>query len=510
MWGLYCLLLWAGYARLPMVPIVADGPILQDPPLSMARGQGMVAPSLAGTIGLERLWAHYPPVYFWLQALVYSILGLSPLALRLVSLLAAMGAAALALGCFREMRRLELVETRTQWLMGLLVLTEPLSWTTGRWERMESLLTMLGLAAIWILLRGVPAESRPPRARLATGAGAALMMGLCLSTHWAAVLAYLFYLLILFGQRTRLGFQPAACMLFALAPPALLVILWVVAHQDQSLAAYQQLRLLLSNRETSWVTLFARVQWANLTPKQLLQWGPFALGECFLAWGVGLAALGRWRQAGAEGAHDRRAWLLPLWVGLTLALFQILCLGGYNPRRLALLLPFALLVWGLGLRYLSPRAARNLRGIAYGFAACGALAIGLHLAQAVRQWDQRSPNRLAPLLASLPPQARLAAASEFWYPCQRQDRPMRLIATGFQEDRKFWFDRPDAFRAYDVVIVEPNDEAVPLIAPRFPYRCEVTVGTQQYSVFTRAPYGGPGNPPGGPVSPGAGPCPQRP
>lgn len=45
--------MWLGYDRLPQLSVVGDGPLIQDPALALARGQGMSAPSFAGMLNWE-------------------------------------------------------------------------------------------------------------------------------------------------------------------------------------------------------------------------------------------------------------------------------------------------------------------------------------------------------------------------------------------------------------------------------------------------------------------------
>src|SRR5258708_7874969 len=78
--------LFVGLDRLPMVPTVNPEVIINDPALSLSRGHGFVAYSFEHSVnGLDRMYAHFPPIFIALQALIFRLFGFSAITLRALS-----------------------------------------------------------------------------------------------------------------------------------------------------------------------------------------------------------------------------------------------------------------------------------------------------------------------------------------------------------------------------------------------------------------------------------------
>src|SRR5580692_13115544 len=85
---LQALLLWCGLSRMPLAPALGDELIINDPAVSLSRGGALVAPSLGGSVvGLDKLYAHFPPVYIFLQAGMLKVFGVSAISLRALSVI---------------------------------------------------------------------------------------------------------------------------------------------------------------------------------------------------------------------------------------------------------------------------------------------------------------------------------------------------------------------------------------------------------------------------------------
>lgn len=81
-------LLCVGLDRLPLLPTVADEVFVNDPAVSLSLGHGFVGFSLTHSrMGLDHIFANYPPVFIVLQSLVFRLFGLSAVTLRASSVI---------------------------------------------------------------------------------------------------------------------------------------------------------------------------------------------------------------------------------------------------------------------------------------------------------------------------------------------------------------------------------------------------------------------------------------
>ena len=71
---------WYGFDTLPLISN-NDEVIIQDPAVSLSQGTGLIAPSFKGLI-INDLYAHHPPIFIWIQAIIFRLLGFSEFSLR--------------------------------------------------------------------------------------------------------------------------------------------------------------------------------------------------------------------------------------------------------------------------------------------------------------------------------------------------------------------------------------------------------------------------------------------
>ncbi len=443
---LYGLFLWAGYDRLPLLPISGDGALIQDPALALARGQGMRAPSFAGTLGFESLYAHHPPLYIYLQSWVLRWLGVTPLGLRLVSLSAAILALAAWLACFGLLLRLGWLDRLGFWLACLLYLVEPAVFSLGRWERMDSLANFLVASSVLLLLLVVSrtVTAQKPAASDWLGVALAFIMGLALSTHLASSVAWLVWACLFFALREN--FKRPHAILVILLPWLILAAAWLAAYRSESLAALSQLWTISSHHAGGWLAYVLDIGLTMRSPRQLLQAAPLAGLSVLCAWLLAaIPVLAGFRHAQGSHRQPERYFLRWLWLGLTLSLLFLLFLAGFNPRHVVVLFPFALVAAGMALQQEAQKAAprsRFIRRTAAFFAAClfiACLAVqALTFYSLASEWNERSPERFRKLSAEISQEAQVAALPEFWYFFQSKGQPVRVIDYGFPEDRLFW------------------------------------------------------------------------
>ena len=276
---------------------------------AMLAGVGRVAAGapLYAPPGLDYVALNYPPLYFWVSALVASVVGPGFLAMRLVSIASALGVIALLVAFVRR----ETGSTAAGVVgAGLFCATYRLS---GAWldiARADSLYLLLLLGGVQLLVRGTP------------GARAAVLAGLCWALAFLAkqsapvVIAPL--LLWLLVRRTREGL--AAGLVFAL----LAAVAWfaldaasggwfrffvfdvAASHRPEAaLALAFPGRFLL--RLSPAIIAFIAVAWLERSRLR-----PAAVGFQ-IAWFAGLL-LSSWHLASYRGGYDNVA--LPVCLGV--------------------------------------------------------------------------------------------------------------------------------------------------------------------------------------------------
>jgi hypothetical protein len=74
------------FGSIPPAPVYGDEIIINDPAIALSRGQGLIAPSFTGSpMGIDKLYAHFPPLYIYLQSYVFRLFGISAYSLRLLT-----------------------------------------------------------------------------------------------------------------------------------------------------------------------------------------------------------------------------------------------------------------------------------------------------------------------------------------------------------------------------------------------------------------------------------------
>ncbi len=475
---LYCLLLWLGYDRLPLLPVVGDGPLIQDAALSLARGQGLRAPSFGETLGFEALYAHHPPVYLYLQSLIIRCLGLTPFSLRASSILFASLAMAAWLACFGLVLRLRWLERGVFWVCSLLYLVEPTLFSLGRWERMDSLANFLVATSLLLLLLAVSITREAPSARAAlpnqpaaaaTGrtprASRALLLilsavfaGLALATHLGTVAAWLVWSSLTIGLRQ--GRSVKIAIVLILLPWLVFLCAWFLAYRSDSLVAIRQLLEIASHHTGGLLTYIQSSLLAIRNPRLLLQSAPLIILVVLAAWLLAsIVFFSNCRRTSGLQALEH-PWFTHFWLGFTLAAALILFFTGFNPKHAAFLFPFALLLAGTALHQAGPagRRLKTISGVfASAFLVAAILVQALTFSNLLNEWNERSPDRFRKLAAEIPRDATLAAVPDFWYFFQSRSQPLRLIDYGFPEDREFWeANAAEKLREFDYVLLYPD------------------------------------------------------
>ena len=120
--------LFVGLDRLPLLPAAPPEVIVNDPAVALSRGYGLTGFSFEHSIhSLDTLYANFPPLFIFLQALVFRVLGFSAITLRASGAVGDLAACAMFLLVLRELYGRGIVDRIGLFAGGILVLLDPVT-----------------------------------------------------------------------------------------------------------------------------------------------------------------------------------------------------------------------------------------------------------------------------------------------------------------------------------------------------------------------------------------------
>lgn len=476
-------MLWTAFDRYPLLPVVGDGPLIQDAALAMSRGLGTIAPSFSGTLNFESLYAHHPPIYLSLQAAIYYLFGLSPLTLRGLSLIAGTTYAVINIACVFTASRLQLLPRPLALPFSALILFEPATWYISRTERMDTLSLTFTSVGFLLLLKASAIElSATQRRRLVLFS--ALMVGAGISTHIGSTVPYIFLTLWLFAFRQVFGQRNI--ITFLLVPPIVWIMFWLSTYGHTSWEAFRQLLTIIKSRQEGQFGSFTSTFLNNPTTRGFLQIAPVAAVIGLSSWAIGISRL----IFSPPPPHSSTtetitpAHFKPFLFALTGTLL-IIILTADSERRLIPLLPYALISAGAFLNNSSRILNTTTQLLTIILSIGSAAIISSLIFKALWQWEKRDPNRFDPLIETIPQQASVVADAQLWFAFQKRNQNIRVVTPGFRPDVEFWESNHDALNDYDFVILSPGST----LANRAAYDRTVrsmTIGDTSFNIYRAA------------------------
>jgi len=447
-----CAFLFVGFDRLPMLPTLGDEVILNDPAVSLAQTGHFVCSSFPHSpLQLDQWFGHHPPVFFLMQAVIFRLFGLSALTLRIVGMLSAAMVPVLCVSIILELCERKLVDFTTVLLLAPVLFFDATTITYGRWARMESLADVFVLLALWLLLCG-PKHTAEWRSRCLAGT----CMGLAFGTHFAVILIFPFFVLLLFvdtSRKTREAIAPI--LLSALVP----ILLWVSVHGRNSLLAWKQMTAIVKyipGPIISSLRPFSGASTHLLNLQQVNQLGG-TIVILFLASAIAIAckALNVVLKNGASGLwRDEAGRKVSVCASCTLgALISVLFLIPWNATRMILLFPLIVITLAIGLSPLGPVTARLRTVVLIALFLFQAGSLTIYFQRLPAQWHERDSARYSPLIASIAVQKTAVVPPELWFAFRSVKHPVAVLYPYMGELRP-WLNSPEYMDGYDVVILK--------------------------------------------------------
>lgn len=460
------------YGCLPIAPVYGDEIVINDPAIALSRGRGLIAPSFTDSIyGLDKLYAHFPPVFLYLQSLSFSRFGVSVYSLRLLTTIMSILASAVFILMLDRMCRWRAIGRRTGILLCSLYTLSASTIVLHRMARMESLIEFLSLISLFCVLTvvfrpaerndGWPAITSTTRTSVALLVLASTLQGICLATHPEALTALLpISLLLLIATTVKFRIK-AALLANTLVIP---IAIWVATYGSRSMAALHQMNSIAEENHLGPSIL--RYGW-NLIA--YLPSGPndkmrFAL-FCFSVLAMLMALL---RAVASLEFYVKNPVTSPLsrgklWTHMAYAVaipITVILLLWFLPAsitRYEVMYPIYL----VGIAISSPDGAprphlySTMRVVA-------ALLVLLQVGASVQYLQKNlltsdcTPSRYDSILRLIPSAARVAISPQLWLAFQAQNRPITLLYREFDGMDKWKTENSAPLHQFDVIVLEDS------------------------------------------------------
>lgn len=461
---LHVALMFFRFGSLPPAPVLGDEVIINDPAVALSRGAGLVASSFTDSaFGIDKIYAHFPPLFPLTQSLFLRAFGVSVYSLRLGNTLADIAAAALFAAllcrlCTAGMARWG-VAAAALLLYGL---NAPLL-IIHRMARMEPLLDLLLIAGLYLLLPRLYAVRENHHRRLALMFAGAIVCGAALAVHPEALLEELTVAcVLLYAADLPLLLRAALVAVQALTP----AIIWMLAFRARSLQALHLMgRILRYNtpQPSLFRYLLSLLRTPNRTPNSLMRASLIALwlgvaGTVLLEW------LRREREArttvapSPQAVHAlrlARAFAVSAIAIVLLLMFAISASASrYDP-----LLPLFLLATALCVPAAEPPRTPSATPAVIAWTVVQVAAVLFILVHGPRGAAPTSAHRYDAILAGIPPGYAVAATPALWLAFMQQGRPVTMLYQGFDGWGTWSRENPAAPLARFPVIVADSSRA---------------------------------------------------
>lgn len=468
------------YGQRPTVPVLGDEVIINDAALSLGTGHGYAATSFVDSrYGLDRVFAHFPPLYPLAESLAIRAFGISVYSLRLTTTVMSIAGNAVFLWLLYRLCRSQMLHPVTAILLGGIYSTFSPLIVLDRVARMESLSALLTLLALAAILHAITLPTHQAGPWLILGGGFA---GLCLAVHPEAVTSVAILApLALWGTPGNLRAKVAACAAAVLAP---LTVCLLTFGPRSGFALHQFLGILQIETPVD----LSLGPWLATVPhaRSVSAWTLNVFFLCLLVLLLSLPVLYLLVDRKLPADSVRRRVSACFAVAAALELITILWGLHVNTRRYQSL--FGTLLIAVAVAALGDARPRRWQSTAAGvLIAVQALSAAAYLADRKSRIGTTDPERFMSVVRCLPDSASLAAGPKLWLSLRQTGRPFALVYPGFDGQDTWRQQDGDPFRRFDVVAVARTDVTADRLLAVSPERREYTyrLGGELIDVFVR-------------------------
>jgi len=449
------------YGDLPSAPVIGDEVTINDPAIALSRGQGLIGPSFGGSVfGLDRLYAHFPPVYIWTEAIAFRAFGVSVYSLRLTTTVMGILACAVFLLIVWCLYRWKLADPIAACFAACLYPLNASVLALHRIARMDSMVEFFALASLLFVLASIFGNSARnsagnERKRLVLLVAGAISAGLCLATHPEGLTAILpVLLLILLTSPVRRMLKAALFALVVVIPCAV----WMIAYGSRWKQAILQMRAILRNvTPPPGIVHYAH----DLLSKGQLNVGLGMRAALFLLCLLVLGLLlGRWailQKSQGTGAVpddlDRTRLLLANVFALAtvlnlllLTLFISASITRYEVMYPIYLLGLVMVFQGVSLKKGGQRIAVGSLTL---LVVAQIVALSIYFGE-----EGEPPARFNNIVAMIPPDLRIAVTPKMWLAFVQNDRPITLLYLGYDGHLNWSMANSNPLQGFDAIVID--------------------------------------------------------
>ena len=466
------------YGHLPVAPVIGDEIIINDPAVALSRGQGLIAPGFRDSpFGLDKLYAHFPPVYIFAESLAFRAFGVSVYSLRLVTTVMGIASAGIFLLLMWCVCRWDLADWGTASLAACLYTLNATMLVLHRLARMESMVECLTLGSLLCVLTGIYSKTgsrasdneqhswtnRDKSRRLLFLLAGAVLAGVSMVTHPEALMAVLpIVLLILLAALVSLRNRVFLLMALGFTP----VAIWLGTYGARWKQALIEMGSI--HRYTAppaGIVNFARdfTLETHRNINQAMRATLFLL--CLL---IMASILVRWVML-------KRSEKMPSHDAGEVALRQLLLTGIFASSAILSLIPLTWFMAASVTRYetMFPTYLAglviSLRGISakkpvvrWIGAMSGILIVTQLVAMAIYLQKDNDPRvdfsatRFDAVVDSIPPGSRVVVTPMLWLAFQHKKRPITLLYDGFDGRGRWQTASSDPLEQFDAIVVESS------------------------------------------------------
>jgi hypothetical protein len=512
LWGsgllaLHAFAMFYSYGSLPVAPVFGDEIIINDPAIALSRGQGLKASSFTDSVfGIDKLYAHFPPIYIYAQSLIFRLFGVSVYSLRLTTTLMSIAAAAVFILLLQSLYKWRVVERRTALLLAALYTLNASTIVLHRVGRMESTIEFFCLCSLFCVLTvifepakgdhdlGVTAHTNLKKIGLLLAGS--LMAGFSLATHPESISAVLpIALLLLIAVPVHMIIRAASLATVWLTP----IAIWLLTYRSHWSYALQQ--------------MFTIAKAGNTPPPSVFKFGLDLLHNSrsnqhnamfftlfYLSFAAMLMVLVRsisaiWLHVKQPAnLRSRLSTSVATHVAFTLAIpLTLVLLLWFLPAsvmRYEVMYP----VYLIGLALPPPRTAS--RNVLYStLRVLVALVICLNLVASIVYLNQNrpsvdfSPDRYDAVVGCIPPGVHAAATPHLWLAFQKKNHPFTLLYPDFDGLNNWRAEAMTPLDQFDVILIDDSLEDE--LTTYRPYsekgrlNTEIMIGSHVLHVYSR-------------------------
>jgi hypothetical protein len=455
------------YGHLPVAPVLGDEVIINEPAIALSRGQGLVAPSFQDSaFGLDKLYAHFPPVYIFAESLAFRKFGVSVYSLRLVTTAMGIAAAGIFLVLMWGLCRWGLADWGTASIAACLYTLNASTLIMHRIARMESTVECLLLSSLLCVLAGIfscdgDAGSRIQRRRLLFLLGGAVLAGASLATHPEALSSVLpIALLLLLAAPVRWMARVVSLAVLVITP----IAIWLATYGARWKQALAQMDAIHRSAPPPGIFGFGRD--FLLEKSRNLGQGSratlFAL--CLLILGllvVRWIALRRGASHRPERAEETSSQLLLTGIfasSTIISLSLLMWTISASVTRYEVIFPVYLAGLVIALRGISPQKPLVRWGLVFTvvFILFQIGAMSVYLNKDSNTEVDLEATRFDAVVDSIPQSSRVAVTPMLWLAFQHKGRPITLLYNDFDGKEKWLGANKNPLVQFDAVVLDPS------------------------------------------------------